>query len=105
MTTLSTHVLDTALGRPAAGVGVTLLRGDDVVGSGSTDTDGRLRDFAPRMEPGTYTLAFATSDYFASTARPVFYPEVRVTFVIDTDTHYHVPLLLSPYGYSTYRGS
>jgi 5-hydroxyisourate hydrolase len=105
MTTLSTHVLDTALGRPAAGVRVTLLRGDSEVGSGSTDADGRLRDLTPSVQPGTYTLVFATGPYFESTSRPMFYPEVRVTFVVADEKHYHVPLLLAPFGYSTYRGS
>ena len=105
MTTLSTHVLDTALGRPAAGIRVTLVREDSVIASGSTDADGRLRDFAPALDAGTYTLVFETAPYFESTSRPVFYPEVRVTFVVATEKHYHVPLLLAPFGYSTYRGS
>ena len=111
MSTISTHVLDTALGRPAAGVGVTLERADDEarLGSGTTDADGRLRDLlAPgaSLAAGTYRLRFAVGDYFARAGRDTFYPEVVVSFnVAPGNEHYHVPLLVSPYGYSTYRGS
>jgi hydroxyisourate hydrolase len=102
--TLSTHVLDTGRGEPAVGVPVRLERDHDggwvAVASGSTDGDGRLRDWVPAAEwrAGTYRLVFAT-------AGP-FFPEVVVVFrVTEPDRHYHVPLLLSPYGYTTYRGS
>ena len=115
MSTISTHVLDTALGRPAAGVGVTLERLDDAgaavtLGTGATDGDGRLRDLVPSghslVVEGTYRLRFAVDDYFARTGRDAFYPEVTVSFRVGpTDEHYHVPVLLSPFGYSTYRGS
>ena len=113
MSTISTHVLDTALGRPAAGVRVSLerLTGEqvDVVGGGTTDSDGRLRDFLSTgiaLRPGTYRLRFETEAYFRATSRDVFYPAVTVDFrVAEESAHYHVPLLLSPYGYSTYRGS
>ena len=113
MSSLSTHVLDTALGRPAAGVAVTLERLDDVnvptlAGFGRTDEDGRLRDFPPagQMLPrGTYRLRFDTAAYFAESGRESFYPSVTVDFRVTAEAHYHVPLLLSPYGYSTYRGS
>ena len=106
---ISTHVLDTALGRPAAGVAVTLeRRGDagswDPLGEpATTDADGRVRELAPDATPGEYRLTFATRAYFAG--RASFYPEVAVTFTIEQAEHHHVPLLLSPYGYSTYRGS
>jgi 5-hydroxyisourate hydrolase len=115
MSTISTHVLDTALGRPAAGIGVTLERLDDAgaavtLGSGATDSDGRLRDLVPSghslVVEGTYRLRFAVDDYFARTGRDAFYPEVSISFRVGpTDEHYHVPVLLSPFGYSTYRGS
>jgi hydroxyisourate hydrolase len=103
---LSTHVLDTASGRPAAGVPVRLDRADGdgwaPLGSGRTDDDGRLRDLVPagQWRAGTYRLRFDTAD------RSPFFPEVSVVFVVaEPDRHHHVPLLLSPYGYSTYRGS
>jgi len=109
MTTLSTHVLDTSLGCPAAGVKVTLSRDDAVVGEGTTDTDGRVRDFVGSdmaIAAGTYRLSFVVGDYFATTEREAFYDEIVISFRIDAASdHYHVPLLLSPFGYSTYRGS
>jgi 5-hydroxyisourate hydrolase len=113
MSTITTHVLDTALGRPASGVRVTLeTRAGDgtwtVVGRGVTDQDGRLRDLlaaGPATSPGTYRLRFDTSAYFGSLGVDSFYPEVTVEFQVRDAQHYHVPLLLSPYGYSTYRGS
>nr|WP_221441614.1 hydroxyisourate hydrolase [Jiangella mangrovi] len=97
---MSTHVLDTASGRPAAGLRVTLeTRAGDPLGDGVTNADGRVAALGPdRLDPGDYVLRFAT-------ATP-FYPEVVVVFTVaDADAHYHVPLLLSPYGYTTYRGS
>jgi 5-hydroxyisourate hydrolase len=113
MSTLSTHVLDTSLGRPAAGVAVTLERmgpngAPTVAGSGRTDADGRLRDFSPAghvLVTGVYRLRFDTAAYFSESGRESFYPSVMVEFQVGDDAHYHVPLLLSPYGYSTYRGS
>lgn len=109
MSTLSTHVLDTALGRPAQGIRVTLERADDVVGSGVTDADGRVRDLHKQDAPlsqGTYTLTFYVAEYFSKAGRESFFPEIVVNFRIDGGAeHYHVPLLLSPFGYSTYRGS
>jgi 5-hydroxyisourate hydrolase len=100
---LSTHVLDAARGRPAAGMGVRLDKRDEdgwrTVAEGRTDDDGRLRDLPP-PEKGTYRLVFDTARHSD------FYPEVTVAFVVDDpEQHYHVPLLLSPYAYSTYRGS
>ena len=109
MSTLSTHVLDTALGRPAQGIKVTLECGDDLLGSGVTDADGRVRELHKKEAPlgqGSYTLTFYVADYFAKAKRDFFFPEVVVNFRIsDGQEHYHVPLLLSPFGYSTYRGS
>ena len=106
MTTLSTHVLDTALGRPAAGVGVTLASGSAQVGEGTTDTDGRIGSIGPqRLEPGDYVLTFATGEYHRATGQTGFYPSVSIAFTVTDADHYHVPLLLSPFGYATYRGS
>ena len=108
---ITTHVLDTALGKPAAGVQLVLERVDDghgVLARGVTDADGRVADLlAPgSLAAGTYRITFDTAGYFAATDRQSFYPSVSVVFEIrDPAQHYHVPLLLSPFGYSTYRGS
>lgn len=100
---LSTHVLDAARGRPARGVAIRLERRDgdgwERVAEARTDDDGRVRDLPPPAK-GIYRLTFDTRDFSD------FYPEVAVAFTVtDPDEHYHVPLLLSPYAYSTYRGS
>jgi 5-hydroxyisourate hydrolase len=108
---ITTHVLDTARGRPAAGIDVVLERAGDsgweVVGRGTTDGDGRLRDLLGDGAPtaGRYRLTFDTGAYFAAAGERAFYPEVIVVFAVDGAEHHHVPLLLSPFGYSTYRGS
>lgn len=104
---VSTHVLDTALGRPAAGVAVTLDGPDGAVGCGVTDDDGRIAALAAGALPGgAYRVRFDTGGYFAATGQQGFYPEVVVAVTIDADRpHTHVPLLLSPFAYSTYRGS
>jgi 5-hydroxyisourate hydrolase len=101
---ITTHVLDTAQGRPASGIPVTLELRDGSgwrsIGQGKTDADGRLRTLTPQgaLQTGTYRLRFET--------RGPFFPEVSIVFdVHEADGHYHVPLLISPYGYSTYRGS
>jgi 5-hydroxyisourate hydrolase len=114
MSTLSTHVLDTQWGRPAAGVPITLEAQDSSGGwkelaRGTTNSDGRVRDFLPSstsLGPGIYRMTFQTAEYFRAHALKGFYPYVAVVFEIHTaGEHYHVPLLLSPFGYSTYRGS
>lgn len=107
MSTLSTHVLDTALGKPAEGVHVVLTFGGAVLGSGKTDADGRVKDIAgsAKLGAGEYTLTFSVADYFRESARECFYSDIVVTFNVAGDGHYHVPLLVSPFGYSTYRGS
>jgi 5-hydroxyisourate hydrolase len=109
VSTLSTHVLDTALGKPAQGIKVTLECADDLVGSGVTDADGKVRDLhknAASLSQGSYTLTFYVADYFSKAGRESFFPEIVVNFRIGEGVeHYHVPLLLSPFGYSTYRGS
>ena len=109
--TVSTHILDAMAGHPAAGVsvGLSMLASDESwlpVETASTDADGRLRFDAPTLA-GVYRLTFATGPYFAARSVDTFYPEVTITFTVEGDPsgHYHVPLLLSPYAYSTYRGS
>lgn len=113
---VTTHVLDLASGLPAAGIAVRLLRKEDgngwrEIGAAMTDADGRARTLLPegtRAEPGTYRLTFDSLSYFKaslSLSSP-FFPEITITFSItDTSRPTHVPLLLSPFGYSTYRGS
>ncbi|HUK36646.1 MAG TPA: hydroxyisourate hydrolase [Vicinamibacterales bacterium] len=107
---ITTHVLDTARGTPAAGVSVLLEHrsGSEwvTVGRAVTDTNGRVTAFtgAP-LAPGTYRLTFDTAAYHRSIGVPPFFPEVAVVFEAVGAAHHHVPLLLSPYGYSTYRGA
>ena len=112
MSAITTHVLDTSRGCPAAGIPVILEREAagvwELIGSGITNTDGRITDLLPgeSIETGVYRLLFNTGRYFATQNAQTFYPEVIVIFNIEhSDQHYHVPLLLSPFGYSTYRGS
>ncbi|MBS1673159.1 MAG: hydroxyisourate hydrolase [Actinobacteria bacterium] len=108
---VTTHILDTTLGRPAPGVAVVLeARDGDAwigIGSGFTDADGRVKELGPeKLESGAYRLRFDTAAYFAGIKTDTFFPEVVLTFQVDTEqAHYHVPLLLSPFAYSTYRGS
>lgn len=109
---LTTHVLDTATGRPAVGVPISLDRqaagGFVRVASGSTNHDGRLPGLLPEggLDAGVWRLTFDTAAYFAASGTRGFYPEVQVVFEVTApDQHHHVPLLLAPYGYATYRGS
>jgi 5-hydroxyisourate hydrolase len=103
---VSTHVLDAVTGRPAAGVAVRLLAGDEVLADGVTDTDGRCRLTGEATGTGPHRLVFATGAWFADQGREAFYPEVVLTFTVrEPAAHHHVPLLLAPYAYSTYRGS
>ena len=112
MKSISTHVLDITRGRPAQGVPLVIERkeGDAYtrLNSGTTDNDGRMKELVPegKLTEGTYRITFDTGAYFASQNVKGFYPEASVVFVIeDAQAHYHVPLLLSAFGYSTYRGS
>ncbi|MBA3820244.1 MAG: hydroxyisourate hydrolase [Deltaproteobacteria bacterium] len=109
---ITTHVLDTAAGRPGRNIAIELERATGAtwqpVGRGTTDDDGRLRTLTPAgpVEPGTYRIRFATGAYLAALGQTGFFPVVEIQFTVeDGAQHYHVPLLLSPYGYSTYRGS
>jgi 5-hydroxyisourate hydrolase len=106
---ISTHVLDTSRGRPAAGVPVVLEHAGATIMRAETDADGRVRELVPAgtaPEAGDYRLSFDTGAYFAALGAEGFYPRVVVEFTLrDPAQHHHVPLLLSAYGYSTYRGS
>jgi hydroxyisourate hydrolase len=112
MSQLTTHVLDTSVGRPGRNITVKLLQpvNNDwqMIAQGITDADGRLPDLLPSgklLPAGNYKLLFETGAYFAANNIKGFYPEVDIQFTITDGSHYHVPLLISPYGYSTYRGS
>lgn len=111
---ITTHILDTSLGKPAGNVAVALEKLDafgegHTIGEARTDADGRARNLLPddhRLEAGRYRLHFDVGSYFTETRRETFYPFVSITFEVrDATQHYHVPLLVSPFGYSTYRGS
>lgn len=101
---ITTHVLDTTAGRPAQGVPVRLESDGELLGEGVTDADGRCRELGPSQVPaGVYRLVFDTDAYFAGAG---FFPEITVTFrITDTDRHHHVPVLLSPFSFTSYRGS
>jgi 5-hydroxyisourate hydrolase len=110
--TVSTHVLDAVHGTPARGMRLQLeLLGGPApmsIGEGTTDSDGRCPELTDRLElaAGTYRLRFETGEWFARTRTPAFYPVVEIVFVVvDGSAHHHVPLLLSPFAFSTYRGS
>jgi len=109
---ITTHVLDTALGRPGRGIDIELHRAEGTgwqpVGRGVTDDDGRLRTLTPAgpVDTGTYRIRFHTGPYFTANNAAGFFPVVEIQFTVaDGAQHYHVPLLLSPFGFSTYRGS
>jgi 5-hydroxyisourate hydrolase len=108
--TLSTHVLDATTGRPAVGLQIRLERAVDdgwiPAGAGMTGPDGRLRLPGEAGSSGVYRITFGTGAYFTARGAATFYPEVSITVeMTEPDEHYHVPLLLSPFAYSTYRGS
>ena len=112
MSAISTHILDISSGLPARGVAVALERQTETdwefIGKGVTDDDGRLRDLLDAdaiLQTGNYRLIFDTGNYFFDRQIDSFYPHVTVAFTVFDSSHYHVPLLLSPFGYSTYRGS
>ena len=112
MSQITTHILDTTRGKPAAGVTIALFRQvDDTweeVARGITDADGRIKHLLPTAEPlplGVYKLTFFIQEYAARVGTPTFYPFVDICFDLATAEHYHVPLLLNPFGYATYRGS
>jgi 5-hydroxyisourate hydrolase len=103
---VSTHVLDSVAGRPASGIAVRLFAGADLLAEGVTDRDGRCRLTEDATRAGPHRLVFATGPWFAERGVDAFYPEVVLTFaVLEPGEHHHVPLLLAPFAYSTYRGS
>lgn len=107
--TISTHVLDTRIGMPAAGMPFILSSAENTeIASGTTNEDGRTNDLkGVHLEEGLYKMVFDTAKYFSSQGvKDYFYPKVELNFlVVDPSSHYHVPLILSPFGFSTYRGS
>src|SRR5688572_376433 len=112
MSKITTHILDTSKGKPASGITVILYRGENdewtELSRGITDADGRIPDLAGKetgLPHGIYKIRFETKDYFDKNAITTFYPFIEIVFDIASDEHYHIPLLLSPFGYSTYRGS
>ena len=113
MSQVTTHILDTSKGKPAQGVNIILEMKIDnaqwkLLGKGETNSDGRLPGLlAPdvKLNTGTYRLVFDTASYFKNQNIEGFYPSVTIDFIIKDESHYHVPLLLNPFGYSTYRGS
>lgn len=111
MSAITTHILDVTLGKPAAGITIVLyqqLREWTEIGRGITNADGRISDLLPKeiiLPSGSYKLRFETEAYFLHHDTATFYPFIEITFSLTTGEHYHIPLLLSPFGYSTYRGS
>ncbi|GFZ76861.1 hydroxyisourate hydrolase [Nesterenkonia alkaliphila] len=107
MSLVTTHILDTVAGTPASGVVVILSdAAGEQIARGTTDSDGRVNELGPeQLQPGSYRLSFRTGEYFRARGLPTFFPEVQITFETGAEPHYHVPLLISPYAYSTYRGS
>ena len=112
MSQITTHILDTSIGKPAQGVSITLeqkVASDwNKLAAGITNNDGRIGNLLPDdkiVEPGIYRMIFDTKSYFKTQNLKSFYPSVTIEFEVFDGSHYHVPLLLNPYGYSTYRGS
>ncbi len=112
MSQITTHVLDTSLGKPAEGIKISLQKPDGsawkTIGSGLTNSDGRVTDLlgeAVLLAPGIYRMFFEIGPYYKRLNIQTFYPEASIVFETFDTEHYHVPLLLNPFGYSTYRGS
>ena len=111
MSQITTHILDTSQGKPAAGITIILYSGSsdtwNEIARGKTNNDGRIADLLKKdlLPNGIYKMRFETKDYFDKKQVATFYPFVEIVFDINTNDHYHIPLLLNPFGYSTYRGS
>ncbi len=112
MSRITTHILDTTKGKPAAGITIILYGGENdewtELARGKTNTDGRITDLLNKedlLHFGIYKMRFETKDYFDAKQIQTFYPYVEIIFEIDSEQHYHIPLLVNPFGYTTYRGS
>jgi hydroxyisourate hydrolase len=112
MSQITTHVLDTSVGKPAENIFLFLEKFEDdswvKIAEGTTNEDGRVKSFLKaneKLDFGKYRITFETEKYFSQKNVKTFYPKITIEFYIYDDTHYHVPLLLGPFGYSTYRGS
>lgn len=112
MSQITTHVLDTSSGKPAKGIEITLFQSESQgwkeIAKGITNTDGRISDLikvAEALKKGVYKMKFEVSEYFQQNKQQHFYPYVEIVFEINSEEHYHIPLLLNPFGYTTYRGS
>lgn len=112
MSKITTHILDTSLGKPASNIKVFLEKNNndswEAIAEGITNEDGRIKDLLKNddtLDLGKYRMIFETEKYFSDRNIKTFYPKVSIEFYIYDDSHYHIPLLLSPFGYSTYRGS
>jgi 5-hydroxyisourate hydrolase len=112
MSQITSHVLDTTKGKPATEITAVLYRGENdewtEIARGKTNNDGRITDLLKKeelLQSGIYKIRFETKDYFDKDRIPTFYPYVEIVFDIQSTEHYHIPLLLNPFGYSTYRGS
>jgi 5-hydroxyisourate hydrolase len=109
MSAITTHVLDAVLGKPASGIAIRIEKetssGWAGLSESVTDHDGRCRDLCPDGSEGAYRLTFAVGPYFEHLGRISIYPEIVITFIVDGEHHYHIPLLLSDNSYTTYRGS
>ena len=112
MSQITTHVLDTSTGQPAEGIDIVLSEGDGEqwkeIARGTTDSEGRIGDLLETdrsLDPGPYRMVFRTKEYFDRKSIETFYPEVTIDFNTFDREHYHIPLLLNPFGYTTYRGS
>lgn len=109
MSKITTHILDTVSGKPAAGIRLRLEKRDGnqwiAISESATDSDGRCRDLGDNAPPATYRLTFDTGPYLTNSGRSSIYPEISITFICTGEPHYHLPLLLSNNSYTTYRGS
>ena len=111
MSQITTHILDTTKGKSAKGVGISLLQQDidgwTEIAEGVTDADGRIGDLLANdiiLSPGLYKLKVETKEYFDNLSMKTLYPFVEIVFEVSGEEHYHIPLLLNPYGYTTYKG-
>jgi 5-hydroxyisourate hydrolase len=111
MSQVTTHILDTTIGKPVTGISIVLYAQESdwlEIAKGRTNEEGRITDLLPQGEllpQGTYKMKFLTKNYFDERSVETFYPYVEIVFTITAATHYHIPLLLNPFGYTTYRGS